>query len=568
MNPEPDHPRFEDLLRRLLDGETDDSGKNNASLAEIEDAMRRDPALRRDYLDQVELDALLDWELGGLVGHDLDFEEPAADAVPPADKVAPFPRRSPAALAKSPWRSAAAAIAAAALLGAGYYLGTNSGDSAFPASPATAESPAPAVAVLIESEDSVWELEDGREPGFGSSFSEGETLRLEAGVARLAMRNSAGFSLEGPAEVDLVNREVLRVRRGQVSAFAPDEAVGFTVLTPELEIVDLGTRFATAVGDDGSTEVHVFEGEVSVQGRAGGEAAAELIHTGQARRYDLGNKGRSEISVDPERFAAPPDLDQLLAVTRDVPASPPALDRDGAPVPFRAAENLLAFQDFSRGSGDLGSTFGGHGFHHSEPWSAKRGFTRLVPSVLSHSGQARAGGYLLVRGRDRVEPNLANRFSRQFAEPLPSEFVVALRGSYHGLDGDDFIGLWLDTRDHENLSHVDAPTIGFHDGEFYARLDLDHRVFGRRIEDGEPFLLAARHRWDAETRRSTMEVWIDPVPGSAPNGSVEGPIRKKRPALHHLGLRIGQYTEVSDRLYLRGLAVGRSLEPVLDALAQ
>jgi len=580
-------PRFEDLLRELLDaapappetrGGTVAPNSDLFDLSALEEAMALDPARRREYLEQIELDALLAWELGP--AGEASLEEAGLCTTP-----LPFPGRSgplsesagvtpPEEGARRPRRAragAAALLAAAAALAAVFVLGFLSGHRPG-AAPREA---APPAAVLIEAEDCYWALESGREPGFGSAFAEGETLRIASGVARLALRNRAGLAVEGPAVVDLLSSETVRVREGRVSAYAPEEAIGFTLLTPGLEIVDLGTHFAAQVASDGSTEVHVFEGEVSVQGErgpeTGGATLSELVTTGQARRYAANGGARSEIAIDPARFADPPDLEQLLAATGPGPeerlrAAPGTLR--APPSAAGSGGAVLAFQDFTRGEGDLDGRSGGTGFAPL-PWSANRDFTRLIPSVLSHSGEAGAGGYLLVRGRDRSEPFIANRVRRELASALPEEFYFAIRASYHGLDEDDFFSLWIDTHGREDASHSGAPTLGIREGRFFARLDLEHSTAAGRAADGGTFLLAARHAWIPEEGRARIELWVDPVPGAPHDVAANGPERPDGPPSYRfLGLRMGKYTEVSDRLLVRGLALGRSLESVLEALAE
>ena len=60
-----DHPRFDALLRRVLDADPDAM----PPLADLEAALRDEPGLVDEYLAQVEIDSLLAWELGSGFGH-------------------------------------------------------------------------------------------------------------------------------------------------------------------------------------------------------------------------------------------------------------------------------------------------------------------------------------------------------------------------------------------------------------------------------------------------------------------------------------------------------------------
>ena len=256
-------PRFSELLQQVLNGDRDD-------ISAIESAINEDETLLAEYLDQVELDALLSWELGDEV---VEMDETVA-----AEKVIWW------RFASGPLAKVAAVIL---LLGVGFFLGRQrSNDNSAIVSSAP-------VAVLIDSEDCEWE--SGEMPhSFGASFAAGETLRINSGIARFALWSKAGVAIVGPAEIELVSSEEVSVRYGSVSAFAPDEAIGFKLTTPDVEIVDLGTRFAASVRQDGTTDVHVFEGEVSVQSRKN-HPSGELVTTGQARRYHSGGDQRTEI---------------------------------------------------------------------------------------------------------------------------------------------------------------------------------------------------------------------------------------------------------------------------------
>lgn len=538
------HPRFEDLLRRVMDAPSPEA----APLRELEEMMRADPALRREYLEQLHLDALLAWELGA--EKDAALEPPVARPLRPARRVL---RRASLALA--------AAAALALCFGAGLFWGGR------PVPPPSA----PAAAVLIEGEDCEWLLPGARaRPAFGSSFAGGESLRIASGVARLAMRSRAGIAVEGPAEVELLSGDVVRVRQGRVSAYAPEEAIGFRLLTPGVEILDLGTRFAAQVRADGSTDVHVFEGEVSVQGQARApQAAAERVTTGQARSYAVDGMGGREITLAPEAFAEPPDLEQLLAASPGAPM-PHAPGKSPSTFPAAAAgPGVIAFQNFlTEADAPAAPLPGGWGFTTASGWE-NTDFTRLIPRVASHAGDTHAGGYLLVRGRDKAEPNIANRLRRGLAAPLPESFYFALRASYHGLDATDFFALWMDAHGREDASHGDVPSIGLREGRFFARLDLDHVASGPEVREGEVFTLIGHYAWDAAAGRERIALWVNPASSTAaPLAVAAGPPRAAAPPpLRFAGLRMGKDTEVGDRLLVREIVLAREFDAALRSLS-
>ena len=68
--------------------------------------------------------------------------------------------------------------------------------------------------------------------------------------------------------MEFVDAMRLRLLRGSITTDVGTEAKGFVVETASASVLDIGTRFGMSVGDDGSTDIVVFEGEVEVH-RAG-----------------------------------------------------------------------------------------------------------------------------------------------------------------------------------------------------------------------------------------------------------------------------------------------------------
>jgi len=121
--------------------------------------------------------------------------------------------------------------------------------------------------------------------------------RLNSGAAEIRFRSGARFIVEAPAEMELSNQNGARLLSGQASGFVPPEARGFTVITPSLTLVDLGTAFGLKVPPVGSAEAHVFEGEVSVDADAGGKRS---LVRGEAVRVT--SSGYTDIPSRPEDF--------------------------------------------------------------------------------------------------------------------------------------------------------------------------------------------------------------------------------------------------------------------------
>ena len=114
----------------------------------------------------------------------------------------------------------------------------------------------------------------------------GRELKLDAGLVEITYYNGAKLVLEGPVEFTVEKANACRLELGKLAAKVPKPAAGFTVETPGMSVVDLGTEFSVMAEESGSTEVHIFIGEVEVQqpGRNGAVATVQRLKAGQAIR--------------------------------------------------------------------------------------------------------------------------------------------------------------------------------------------------------------------------------------------------------------------------------------------
>ncbi|MFT4549983.1 MAG: hypothetical protein ACI8XO_000862 [Verrucomicrobiales bacterium] len=98
-----------------------------------------------------------------------------------------------------------------------------------------------------------------------------EILSLESGLLQVEFYSGAIVIVEGPAKFELLDPMRAICHYGKTRANVPESAHGFTIASPNMDIVDLGTEFALVVDRDGAGEVHVFDGEVEVHEKPGGE---------------------------------------------------------------------------------------------------------------------------------------------------------------------------------------------------------------------------------------------------------------------------------------------------------
>ena len=127
---------------------------------------------------------------------------------------------------------------------------------------------------------------------------------LHEGLLHLQCDGGVTVYMEAPARFQLVNGKRILLHDGRLSANVPPAGVGFTVDTPEAEVVDFGTEFSVDV-EDGNSEVHVFEGLVRVQ-PTHRENASDVqtfdVRGDQAIRINQSSGQPTEIKLARDRF--------------------------------------------------------------------------------------------------------------------------------------------------------------------------------------------------------------------------------------------------------------------------
>jgi hypothetical protein len=184
--------------------------------------------------------------------------------------------------------------------------------SAVPPQDAPAEATDNSVAVLLRAPGAEWQ-NTGLPTRAGAPLPPGP-LRLRSGLAHLQFYNGATLVVEGPAELQLLSSKAVFCARGKLRVIVPPQAQGFTVGTPKLGLVDLGTEFGLQVDGGERTEVHVFQGKVELLdpgSRRRGVAQKELT-TGQGVRLD-GPGEIQAIESDSRAFPTTEDVEARLA---------------------------------------------------------------------------------------------------------------------------------------------------------------------------------------------------------------------------------------------------------------
>lgn len=164
----------------------------------------------------------------------------------------------------------------------------------------TASPPLPkhTLAILALAKDCSWKNHDILE---GQSLPMG-TYELQSGTAMLRMAGGAEVVMVGASRMELHNAGSARLHFGEVFVRASDDAEGFTLWTPNSEVVDLGTEFAVKVSEKGDTEVHVLDGVVEYRRQQTPRQAPTIMRAGDAIVANTGATTTESVAVQSRRF--------------------------------------------------------------------------------------------------------------------------------------------------------------------------------------------------------------------------------------------------------------------------
>ncbi|MFG0289291.1 MAG: hypothetical protein ACF8CQ_14020 [Rhodopirellula sp. JB044] len=199
-------------------------------------------------------------------------------------------------------------------------------------------------ATLLKSVDCEW-IGDER-PAFDGQRLLSRRLVLKQGVAEFGFDSGVRIVMEGPSDLTIHSVSSALLQHGKIVLHGDEAAEEFSLQTPNSVLYDVGTEYGTEVREDGTTEVHVFSGEVRIEpnGEGKGSFTEQQLSNGQARILD-----RSGIKV------IRPREDKFV---RTIPHSLlPTMEPQ---------DELLAYEPFQYETGILGNADGGKGF--STPW--------------------------------------------------------------------------------------------------------------------------------------------------------------------------------------------------------
>lgn len=132
-------------------------------------------------------------------------------------------------------------------------------------------------------------------PQAGNTLSAGSRLRMTHGTMEAEFASGVRCVIEAPCDISVLADDRLAMAEGLAWFEVPPQAVGFTVETPRLTVVDLGTEFGLLAPAGGSHEVHVIKGAVEISAKTSNRSPQTItLRAGEARRVGIRGGGGTE----------------------------------------------------------------------------------------------------------------------------------------------------------------------------------------------------------------------------------------------------------------------------------
>ena len=176
---------------------------------------------------------------------------------------------------------------------------------------------------------SIVALTPGSEWSFGNREQQnrkelrvGETMSVTRGAVELHLVDTAVVQLEAPLILQMISLDRARVLKGRATIDVLKGAEGFTVETPEADVIDLGTTFGVDVQDKG-TDVVVYQGQVDLvvsdaeQAKAPAGDETRRLQMGQALHVDQDGTLSRIVTVTRTNFSHTEPRRPLIAAVKD-----------------------------------------------------------------------------------------------------------------------------------------------------------------------------------------------------------------------------------------------------------
>lgn len=240
---------------------------------QLQDQLKSEPAAREVYLSELEIESLLK-------GEQTDLQPPIFPSLPQTE-LSQGPSASSGQWLRNLCLLAWFFMAAGALLWSSGIIPT----SEFTADAVDGGSPLSELNPL--SDGCQWYVEDTRRVKDVKSCRVGDVIRVTKGQLAVSYPTGTRVVLQSPAAYQLISATSAKMIVGRLTATVSEAGAGFTVITPQADVIDLGTEFGVGVENDGATDVVVFKGEVDVDYHdRDSETQVQRLRMGEAVRLD------------------------------------------------------------------------------------------------------------------------------------------------------------------------------------------------------------------------------------------------------------------------------------------
>ncbi len=150
--------------------------------------------------------------------------------------------------------------------------------------------PAP-VATLASAERALWEESQIQ---VGQALYEGESIKLREGKARISVGFGAEIVADAPLSITFLASDRIQLHQGKVAVDVAPWAKGFTVVTEEMDVVDLGTTFTVSATPGMNSETTVLKGVVRVHPSKLEKEHRRGLLISEGQRMSIDGKGSFE----------------------------------------------------------------------------------------------------------------------------------------------------------------------------------------------------------------------------------------------------------------------------------
>ncbi len=156
------------------------------------------------------------------------------------------------------------------------------------------------MATIADQINAEWDSEIQFEIGSRLGANEMQ-LSLKKGVVKLQFNDNVDVMIEGPAAFKIIHTGLF-LDHGNLYCRVSSSGLGFTVETPSVQYVDLGTVFGIKSDIEGISELHVFKGTVRMISDS--SVTRRVIKENSAVRYNSENNNVDMIAIKQKEFVS------------------------------------------------------------------------------------------------------------------------------------------------------------------------------------------------------------------------------------------------------------------------